>query len=91
MTFKDNTEIEPCIDEEETSKIPMIQFDFCQISQLNASLNATKVDIIGVVKCAGDCITIVSSKTQKEHKSQMPKIITVSFKKSKGAVLGAQN
>jgi len=70
LTFKDNTEVVPCIDEEETSKIPTIQFDFCQISQLNASLNGTNVDIIAVVKSAGDCATIVSSKTQKELKKR---------------------
>ena len=38
LTFKDSTEVVPCTDEEETSKIPTVQFDFCKINQLDASL-----------------------------------------------------
>jgi len=52
------------------SKIPTIQFDFCKISQLDASLKDTTVDIIGVVKSAADCVNITSSRTQKELKKR---------------------
>jgi len=66
LTFKDSTEVVPCTDEEETSKIPTVQFDFCKINQLDASLKDTTVDIIAVVKSVSDCVTITSSRTQKE-------------------------
>ena len=70
MTFRDSTEVIPCVDEDEASKIPTLSFDFCQISQLNAGLKDSTVDIIGVVKSATDCNTIVSSRTQKELKKR---------------------
>ena len=66
LTFKDSTEVVPCTDEDETSKIPTVQFDFCQISQLNPSLKDSNVDIIGVVKSTGDVVTFTSQRTQKE-------------------------
>ena len=65
-----STEVVPCTDEDEMSKIPTIQFDFCKISQLDASLKDTTVDIIGVVKSAADCVNITSSRTQKELKKR---------------------
>jgi len=70
LTFRDSTEVVPCTDEDEMSKIPTIQFDFCKISQLDASLKDTTVDIIGVVKSAADCVNITSSRTQKELKKR---------------------
>merc|ERR1712142_686695 len=63
-------EVVPCTDEDEMSKIPTIQFDFCKISQLDASLKDTTVDIVGVVKSAADCVNITSSRTQKELKKR---------------------
>jgi len=70
LTFRDSTEVVPCTDEDEMSKIPTVQFDFCKISQLDASLKDTTVDIIGVVKSAGDCVSLTSSRTQKELKKR---------------------
>ena len=68
ITFRDSTEVVPCY--EGDSKIPTLTFNFCQIGQLNAGLKDSTVDIIGVVKTAGDCATIVSSRTQKELKKR---------------------
>jgi len=70
LTFRDSTEVVPCTDEDEMSKIPTVQFDFCKISQLDASLKDTTVDIIGVVKSAGDVVSLTSSRTQKELKKR---------------------
>jgi replication factor A1 len=66
MTFRDTTEVIPCTTEEETASIPTLTFNFCQIGQLDASLKDSNVDIIAVVKAAGDVVTITSSRTQKE-------------------------
>ena len=38
LTFRDTTEVIPCTDESEVANIPTLSFNFCQISQLNASL-----------------------------------------------------
>lgn len=69
ITFRDSTEMVPCNDESETNKIPTLSFNFCQISQLNASLKDSVVDIIGVVKSASEC-TNITTKAGKELKKR---------------------
>ena len=58
------------MDEAETSSIPTLSFNFCQINQLNASLKDSNVDIIGVVKSVGDCATVIARTSQKELKKR---------------------
>jgi len=60
ITFKETTEIFPCTDSSEGAAIPTITFNFCKISQLDPSLKDSNVDIIAVVKSAGDCTSLTS-------------------------------
>lgn len=70
ITFRDSTEVIPCLDESEQSKIPTLSFNFCQINSLTPALKDSTVDIIGIVKSCGDVATITSSRTQKELKKR---------------------
>lgn len=64
MTFRDSTEVMPC--NEETTSIPTLQFNFVKIADLGEAPKDSIVDVIGVCKTSTDCVTIVSSRTQKE-------------------------
>ena len=58
LTFKDSTEVVPCTDEDETSKIPTVQFDFCKINQLDASLKVPFIYYISTFINVGELPTL---------------------------------
>ena len=43
LTFKDTTEVTPCTEVSETSSIPTMTYNFCEIAKLNPSLNGRYV------------------------------------------------
>ena len=58
LTFKDSTEVVPCTDEDETSKIPTVQFDFCKINQLDASLKVPFIYYVSTFINVGELPTL---------------------------------
>ncbi|XP_064619964.1 replication protein A 70 kDa DNA-binding subunit-like [Lineus longissimus] len=63
MTFNNETTIVPSDDD---GSLPTVKFDFCPIQNLGNVAANTTVDVIGVVKQAGDATTITSRSTNKE-------------------------
>lgn len=64
MTFNPDTTISPC--EDSASSIPMLQFDFVPIANIESIEKDTCIDIIGVCKSASDVQTFVARTTNKE-------------------------
>jgi len=64
LTFRDSTEMVLC--EEDTSDIPSVTFNFCQLSQLTPGHKDQIIDVLGVCKSAGEVATITSQRTGKE-------------------------
>jgi len=60
MTFKETTEVSLCTDSSESAAIPTVTFNFCKISALDPSLANSNVDILAIVKSAGDCVSLTS-------------------------------
>ena len=69
ITFKDNTEVTLC-SEEDTSSIPTLTFNFCQIASLTPELKDSLVDIIAICKSSADVSTIMSQRMGKELKKR---------------------
>ena len=59
LTFRDTTEVIPCTDESEVANIPTLSFNFCQISQLNASLKVCKYSLT-IRRLAMNCFSSMS-------------------------------
>jgi len=64
LTFRESTEMVLC--EDDTSSVPSLTFNFCQLSQLTPSHKDQIIDVIGVCKTAGEVATITSQRTGKE-------------------------
>ncbi|XP_035220738.1 replication protein A 70 kDa DNA-binding subunit-like [Stegodyphus dumicola] len=64
MSFNNDTCIQPC--EEASSTIPMLQFDFVPIAQIEQVDKDTNIDVIGVCKSASDVLTFTARTTNKE-------------------------
>lgn len=64
MTFTPDTTIIPC--EESSSSIPMLQYDFVPIANIENIEKDTCIDVIGVCKSAGEAQTFVARTTNKE-------------------------
>ncbi|KFM74172.1 Replication protein A DNA-binding subunit, partial [Stegodyphus mimosarum] len=64
MSFNNDTCIQPC--EEASSTIPMLQFDFVPIAQIEQVDKDSNIDVIGVCKSASDVLTFTARTTNKE-------------------------
>lgn len=64
LTFERDTVIEKA---EDQSNVPQVRFNFCGIQDLNNTEKDSTVDVIGVLKEAGDVDQIVSKTTQKPY------------------------
>ncbi|KMQ86591.1 replication protein a 70 kda dna-binding subunit [Lasius niger] len=60
----DSTEILPC--DENSDNIPMLQFDFCPISQVENKEKNDMIDVLGVVTTFNDVQHIVQRTTGRE-------------------------
>lgn len=69
MTFNNETIIEPC-DEECDNSIPRINLNPIPLSELLKKNPNDIVDIIGIVKSAGDVVTITAKQSGKELKKR---------------------
>lgn len=64
MTMNPETIIEPCNDDD--NDLPMMNFEFVKISDLEKCKNGSSADVIGVVKVANDVGTVIGKQSQKE-------------------------
>lgn len=64
LTFERDTVIEKA---EDQTNVPQVRFNFCGIQDLNNTEKDSTVDVIGVLKEAGDVDQIVSKTTQKPY------------------------
>ncbi|XP_013793564.2 replication protein A 70 kDa DNA-binding subunit-like [Limulus polyphemus] len=64
MTFNNETTVIPC--HENVNVIPMLQFNFVPINNLEQVAKDSLVDVIGVCKSSSDLQTLVSKSTNKE-------------------------
>lgn len=58
ITFSADTYVEPCPDD--VSSMPQMKFNFVPIGELSKLTNNTIVDVIGVVKEAGEAVSLTS-------------------------------
>ncbi|RNA32148.1 replication A 70 kDa DNA-binding subunit [Brachionus plicatilis] len=72
MTFNNETVIQPC---DETDNLPRINLNLAKISDISNHAANDFVDVIGVVKSVGDCMTIVTKSTNKELKKRELSIV----------------
>lgn len=63
MTFTSDTVIEPCT---EQTDLPTMTFDFVRIDSLESKQPNSNVDVLGVVKGAGDVTTVTGKQSKKE-------------------------
>jgi replication factor A1 len=70
MTFNNETVIEICQDADEDQSIPHMTLNIIPFNELNNRQANDLVDIIGVVKSAGELTTIVAKQTQRELKKR---------------------
>lgn len=69
MTFSNDTVIEPC-NEDDASNLPKMHINLTKFSDIQ-NYNANEfIDVIGVVKSAGDVATIVAKATNRELKKR---------------------
>ncbi|XP_033126766.1 replication protein A 70 kDa DNA-binding subunit-like [Anneissia japonica] len=66
MTFNHETIVQPV--DEDVEEIPGMQFNFRKIDELENCAKDTILDVIGVVKSAGDCTTIMTRNSQEVAK-----------------------
>lgn len=64
MTFNPDTTVVPC--EESSSSIPMLQFDFLPIANIENVEKDALIDVIGICKSSGDVQTFVARTSNKE-------------------------
>jgi replication factor A1 len=67
LTFERDTQIEKC---EDQGAVPQVRFNFCSIQDLSQVEKDATVDVIGVLKEAGEVSTITSKKTQKDFEKR---------------------
>ncbi|GFY04709.1 replication protein A 70 kDa DNA-binding subunit [Trichonephila clavipes] len=78
ITFNNDTTIMPC--EEISSSIPMLQYDFVPIAQIEQVEKDSNIDVIGVCKSCADVQTFVARTTNKEMTKRDIKLVDRSNK-----------
>lgn len=78
ITFNNDTTIIPC--EEVSSSIPMLQYDFVPIAQIEQVEKDSNIDVIGVCKSCADLQTFVARTTNKEMTKRDIKLVDRSNK-----------
>ncbi|KAF8786558.1 replication protein A 70 kDa DNA-binding subunit-like [Argiope bruennichi] len=73
ITFNNDTTIAPC--EESSSSIPMLQYDFVPIAQIEQVEKDSNIDVIGVCKSCSDLQTFVARTTNKEMTKRDIKLV----------------
>ncbi|KAI3654252.1 hypothetical protein MP228_000971 [Amoeboaphelidium protococcarum] len=66
ITFENSTEVSPCLDAEDASKIPFVRYNFVEIAELNDAVKDSIVDIIAVVKEVGEVQQIVAKSNNRQ-------------------------
>ncbi|GIX74979.1 replication protein A 70 kDa DNA-binding subunit [Caerostris extrusa] len=78
ITFNNDTIIMPC--EESASSIPMLQYDFIPIAQIEQVEKDSNIDVIGVCKSCSDLQTFVARTSNKELTKRDVKLVDRSNK-----------
>ncbi|CAL1288199.1 unnamed protein product [Larinioides sclopetarius] len=73
ITFNNDTAIAPC--EESSSSIPMLQYDFVPINQIEQVEKESNIDVIGVCRSCADLQTFVARSTNKEMTKRDIKLV----------------
>lgn len=78
MSFNPDTTVVPC--EESSTSIPMLQFDFVPIGNIESIEKDNYIDVIGVCKSSSDVQTFVARTTNKELVKRDIKLVDQSNK-----------
>ncbi|KAG8180228.1 hypothetical protein JTE90_016216, partial [Oedothorax gibbosus] len=78
ITFNNDTQISPCDDS--AASIPMMQFDFVPIANIEEAEKDSNIDVIGVCKSTSDLTTFVARTSNKEMTKRDVKLVDRSNK-----------